>query len=48
MYCSLGDSLLADKPAKQILLGSGETCVSPFLSNLFRLGAFCEAYRSLM
>jgi len=24
MYCSLGDNLLADKPAKQILLGSGK------------------------
>jgi hypothetical protein len=25
MYCFLGDSLLDDKPAKQILLGSGKT-----------------------
>ena len=29
MYCSLGDSLLADKPVKQILLGSGKVKYSP-------------------
>ncbi len=31
MHCSLSVSLLADKPAKQIILGSGETHVSPRL-----------------
>jgi len=29
MYYSLGDSLLADKPAKQILLGSGKAEYPP-------------------
>jgi hypothetical protein len=29
MYCSLGDSLLADKQAKQILLGSGKADKPP-------------------
>jgi len=29
MYCSLGDSLLAEKPAEQILLGSGKAEYPP-------------------